>query len=373
MIPKLFARLAEALGRPAEARLYLEMFRADHAGQFAVLAFEERPSPPGADALIADLRYLAALGLFPLLWSPSAAVAGELIERAGPLVIEAVETAEAAAALGRDRRLAIASGGSLAGWVKGLGSRKLIMLGHGGLRHPDGRLISLIDATSEYGLLSRPDALAPGHRARLERAFGLLHASGEGVAVALTSPIDLLRELFTVRGAGTLLRRGAAIERLASYAALDTAALAQLYTEAFGRRPRGAVFEREVSGIYIAPDLAGAAVVEPAEPAPYLSKFAVGVAARGAGIGRDLWRALRRDHPRLYWRARPDNAIADWYVGQADGLQRGADWNVYWCGLGGREIGEAIAGAAARPEDFESIVGDAPSPQAGAGDSKTGA
>jgi acetylglutamate kinase len=90
--------------------------------------------------------------------------------------------------------------------------------------------------------------------------------------------------------------------------------------------------------------------------APYLSKFAVTLEARGEGVGRDLWRALAAELPRLYWRSRADNPITSWYRDQCDGLQRldahGVAWVVLWRGLAPSEIADAIAHASAAPPDF---------------------
>ena len=173
------------------------------------------------------------------------------------------------------------------------------------------------------------------------------------MTVAVTSPLELLRELFTVRGAGTLIRRGAAVTRHDDYAAIDLDRLTTLIETSFGRRLDPAFWRRPVERVYIAGDYRGAAIVTPTDEGPYLSKLAVDAPARGEGIGRDLWRALTRDVPTFYWRARGENPIASWYLEQCDGMARIDSWRVYWRGLDPARIPAAIAAALAAPLDLD--------------------
>jgi acetylglutamate kinase len=85
---------------------------------------------------------------------------------------------------------------------------------------------------------------------------------------------------------------------------------------------------------------------------PYLSKFAVEPEARGEGMGRDLWQAISRDYPALYWRSRPDNPIAAWYDSVCDGLVRSPEWTVYWRGIDTAMIPDVVETACAQPADF---------------------
>ena len=58
-------RFLESTGRPSEARLYLEMFRARPREEFAAIAIDANVMAGAADAVVQDLRFLAALDLFP--------------------------------------------------------------------------------------------------------------------------------------------------------------------------------------------------------------------------------------------------------------------------------------------------------------------
>ena len=58
-------RFLESTGRPSEARLYLDLFRARPREQFAALAIDANVMAGAADAVVQDLRFLAALDLYP--------------------------------------------------------------------------------------------------------------------------------------------------------------------------------------------------------------------------------------------------------------------------------------------------------------------
>lgn len=340
-------RFVESIGDPAEVRLYLELFRSGEPQRFAIVDVDRGLDGPQRAALVADLGYLVALGLSPVLWSSQAgeALAGSL----DGLPVELASDAAGVAEIAGSHRLALVGGRSIAAWAAELASRKVILLG-GGLRAAGGAAISMIDRTTEIESLEAA-GLAPGHAARLRRAAAIIDQVPQPITVALTSAVDLLRELFTVGGAGTLVRRGAAIRCAGEVG--DRPAMAALLEEAFGRPVSPALFERRFAAVYVAGDHTGAALIESAEPAPYLSKFAVGLAARGEGVGRDLWRRIRADFPRLHWRARAANPITRWYVHQAHGFHRCGPWNVFWIGLEAGEIAAAIEGATARAPDFD--------------------
>ena len=170
--------------------------------------------------------------------------------------------------------------------------------------------------------------------------------------VSITSAHDLLRELFTLKGAGTLLRRGTEVARYASYSETSANRLDALLESAFGKPVAAAFYQRPIRELFVAADYRGAAIVEESPLAPYLSKFAVNLRAQGEGIGGDIWRALRKQNPRLFWRSRPGNPIVGWYTSQCDGFVRGNDWTVFWCGLNVAEIAQAVDLAIAAPSDF---------------------
>ena len=174
--------------------------------------------------------------------------------------------------------------------------------------------------------------------------------------VTISSPLDLLRELFTVKGAGTLLRRGAVIARREGFVAVDKERLRALLVSSFGRPPDEGFFSRPASEIYLADEYRGAAVLRATPLGPYLTKFAVDREAQGEGIGSDLWVRLVSEQPTFFWRTRPNNPIDAWYTKQCDGLARFVDWHVYWKNLATEKIPEAISYSLAQPIDIPPSV-----------------
>ena len=122
--------------------------------------------------------------------------------------------------------------------VVDLGAPKVIMLGRrSGLQTSDGDVPSLVNLTLDFQRLSGPGVLSAEQRQLLANAAPHLRRAEHSLTIAITSPLDLLRELFTVKGAGTLIRRGASIEQYGSYVEVDHSRLRDLLERAFGSRP----------------------------------------------------------------------------------------------------------------------------------------
>jgi acetylglutamate kinase len=245
----------------------------------------------------------------------------------------------------------------LGAMVAALRTRKLIFLHRpGGLRQ-GGELLTMVNLTTDYTTLAQSKELSRKERALVEESRRLVERTPHRLSIAVTSPLNLFRELFTIKGAGTLLRRGALIERR-PFAEVDHEKLRALLTRSFGRPPVDALFERAIACAYVVPaednGYRGAALIMETElGGAYLSKFAVDAEAQGEGVGRDLWQALIADYPRVFWRARAKNPIDQWYVKLCDGLMRfPPDWHVYWKGLTPAEVAPAVQWALAQPIDL---------------------
>ena len=162
--------------------------------------------------------------------------------------------------------------------------------------------------------LDLPALLASRDLSRKERAIvtqsaRLIGAVAHKLLVTVTSPLNLLRELFTVKGAGTMLRRGAVVARHEGYEGVDTSRLRALIASSFGRAPTEAFFDRPVLRVYLEEAYRGCAIVIDSPFGPYLTKFATDREARGEGIARDLWDVFREEHRVVFWRARANNPI----------------------------------------------------------------
>ncbi|MBN1607112.1 MAG: hypothetical protein JW940_10800 [Polyangiaceae bacterium] len=386
----------QSVGRRSEAELYLRLFRQQPKESFAIVAAEVSGARHSLGSLAEQLKYLSELGLFaPVvtgLLDPLGAElsAGRLAERLTSLGLSC-STHEAA-----DPRLAeqlrqelscevvpvVVFGvpiGDTAGRFallgslrKALGSRKIVFVRErGGLRprephgvelSPGHRLlchhggISIINLSSDADALQKRSVLDEEDLELFVRVRELLcHEDASHVLVNVTSPLTLLTELFTVRGAGTLVKRGTTIERHGSYGEVDRVRLTTLLESSFRRSLRPEFFDRPPLAVYVEPHYRGAAIVEPCDVGPLLSKFAVDPVAQGEGMGRDLWQAIVREFDTLVWRARPGNPINAFYLTQCDGMVRTATWQVFWRRLGPEHIARVVEELLGRPHDFASV------------------
>src|SRR6185436_5110579 len=98
---------------------------------------------------------------------------------------------------------------------------------------------------------------------------------------------------------------------------IDTARLRSLLEACFGRALDADYFEKKpFLRIYLADSYNATAIVTRGQGVPYLDKFAVTTQAQGAGVGGSLWKRMRGENPKLYWRSRSENEINPWYFQQ---------------------------------------------------------
>ncbi len=236
--------------------------------------------------------------------------------------------------------------------VKTLQPYKIIFLtGTGGLLDGDGKVIDSINLSTEYAELIQQPWLHSGMRVKIEQIHALLMQLPPSSSVSITRPDELAKELFTHRGSGTLVRRGETVRCLKSWKGLDLARLKTLIESSFGRRLAPDYFEKTRPWrVYVSQHYRAALIITLENGLPHLDKFAVSDDAQGEGLGRAAWQTMRHDIGRLFWRARPGNAINEFYFAESDGCMKSAKWNVFWYGLDSLEqVGFAIDHCRARP------------------------
>jgi hypothetical protein len=365
-------RFLAGVGPGSEAEFYLRLFRS-RAESFAAIVVDPGTLRENSEAVALDLRLLSALSLTPVVvlgfYQPARAegyaqLLGDKLASMGvqsqPFTSAASrEEIAHAAARGQIPLLCLheldenAREVELGRVLGGLATHKLIFLRNEGGFQTDGHALSVVNLSDEFAELMALPGLSEAQKRLLAVSQRLVfELVAHELLVTVTSPLSLLHELFTVRGAGTLLRRGARIVRHDAFEGVDIERLRQLLSASFGRPLRGGVFMRPITHSYIEERYRGAALVEHTRLGSYLSKFAVTREAQGEGIGRDLWQALRADHRVLFWRARENNPIRSWYEKQCDGRVRIREWTVYWIALRPELIPEVIAHALSQPLDF---------------------
>ena len=373
--PEVVLRFLESVGRRSDAEFYLSLFRGAAKERFACICIDGPVIAAALEAVVVDLRFLTVLGLTPVLvlgvfdHENAAAHAQALVEgleRVGvaSLRVGARDHAQVAQAA-RAQHIPIvaldpATGPTeamrfavLQDLVLALQTRKLLFLQRRGGMRSEGRRVPLVNLTHGSELLAQSPELSRKQRFLLTHTRTLIcERAAHKMTAAVASPLELLRELFTVKGAGTLMRRGAVIQHRRGWMDVDVERLRGLLDSAFGRPVHDTFFSKRPEHIYLDDDYRGAAVVLDTPLGAYLSKFAVEREAQGEGIGGDLWDTLTADNPLLFWRSRRLNPIDPWYIRQCDGMQRQGEWNVFWRGFAPDQIADALAYALRQPEDF---------------------
>jgi len=234
-----------------------------------------------------------------------------------------------------------------------LSARRVIFLSRGaGLGPRNSPPLSVVNLGLDYEALVSGGTLSRRQTILLRQVKQLLEQVPHRMSVAVVNPLHLLRELFTVSGAGSLIRRGSHIDTRSGWTGVDPARLRALFHSAFGKVLRPDFFETPVQRTFIEEGYLGAAVIRDTPVGDYLTKFAVERQAQGEGIGGEIWTMMVREYPAFFWRARPANPINPWYTKQCDGMARFPDWYVFWRGIPIERIDPAIRYALAEPTDL---------------------
>ncbi len=383
----------DSVGRRSEAELYLRLFRELPLESFALIAVEKVPLAAQGASLAEQLRFLADLGLLaPVvvgLFDPALAraAADRFSRRLGLVRLETNIYSAHAGGLADTIRADLRCGiipilvydnlaedevdrfDCLGDLAAELASRKIVVVRqHGALGSNldrDAELvpqypllmsrngISVINLRAEFELLRQSQLLTADDLSLLENVQAVYeHVNAPALVFNVTGPFDVLKELFTVKGAGTVVRRGTSITKAHSYGDLDQERLRCLIESSFGRALKPHLFSRPLLAAYIAPGYHGAALIEPSPIAAILSKFVVDPVAQGEGMGRDIWQAMTLEQPSVIWRARSKNPICAWYAWQCDGMVRRGYWTVYWRGVEPNRVPEVVELMLSRPDDL---------------------
>jgi hypothetical protein len=386
MDTEIIRRFLESVGQKADVDLYLRLFQSQDKEGFALIAADAQIVRTALDPFHFDLRILAGLGLCPVVllglfdakdadrqaqhvydWLVEDQVPARIVTAPRTMDIETIGSVrdtvrtstipivslESARDDTTDARFNLLS--SLAAH---LGTRKVVFLSTSpGLEREGAPHISVVNLTNDYERLTGAKGqLARRHYTLLRQARDLLDEVPHRMNIAVVNPLSLLRELFTVSGAGTLIRKGSRVESHSNFDRLDVPRLRALIESAFGRMLRPEALERDVERVFLEENYRGAVLFAPSPIAPYLSKFAVERTAQGEGIGGDLCGTVVAEYPTFFWRARPDNPVTPWYARQCDGLARFAEWHVFWRRLPIDKIPAAVEYALAQPVDFETTA-----------------
>ena len=347
----------DSIGRRDEYEFYLNKFQSEQSACFALLCPDLGSIEAGAEVLAFDLHFLLRLELVPAILlcgeeagTMRAALSGESIFEFHSLgdgdakaFIQQAKCNDKVPVLVEE---SMDLETTLFQLVPDVANRVHFVRAAGGLKTASGEVLPYVYTQKENVQPLETlefDFLGLGKRLLVERP---------GVHLSITSPINLLQEIFTVKGAGTLFRKGSAIKHLQGIQQIDHTRLTGLLEASFGRKLKSDSFLGHVAAAYIEQDYRGAALLEKHPSGLYLSKFAVGREARGEGLAMELWREVCSNHEALFWRSNVANPFNSWYHQQADGHHRSGNWQIYWRGVSVESISGIIEYCFSRDEDF---------------------
>lgn len=171
--------------------------------------------------------------------------------------------------------------------------------------------------------------------------------------LSITSSFLLLKELFTIKGAGTLIKRKTNIIHYKKHdISQDLLQKVKEHVElCFGKSLKENAL-KDITDVIIDENFQSMIVLEQKEFGYYLSKFAVTIEARGKGIAQDLWDYINSYNIPLFWKTNKHNFIKKWYEKICDGLIRGDKYIIFWKNLSYNQIPEIMDFIIKRGSDF---------------------
>ena len=362
-----------AVGADKEARFYAELFAKEDPERFALILLDPRVlKNPLLEALTAALQILSNLGLAPIL------LIGALDDDRTAIRFQAQRLARDLETSGvKCAKLNTASYGLIAELKKRTTADIIPILEMTERRGPmnlpklvsdlrPSKIVSLQPSggiavngqrrrnlrLSEVGDLLDGGQVSSGQAAFLRMVQRVeLEASEGRRAYVIASPLNLLTELFTAKGSGTLIRKGAEI--IVRDTLPRDPALKRAIDAAFGKSVKRRALQADVHRAFLEADYRAGAIFGELAAIPYLSKFWVVPEARGEGLARDVWDAVCEEIPSFFWRSRMNNPFNDWYLRMCDGMQQSGSWRVFWRGLSAEQLPAAIRAASDAPIDFD--------------------
>ena len=352
----------DSIGRRSEYEFYLKKFQSDRSVCFALVLPDSASVENSGDLMTFDLQFLLRLELCPLLLlcGAEAEANAEKLMAHGPYHLIRDLQPDSDPGLWRTCLKSCLQQGEIPVYcrpeledtqaVKELMPRlvcRLHILRNAGM---------LLDENDEkifyyYTRRSTAQILNLQDKALVSKAEKWLEHAPQ-LHISVSSPLNLLQEMFTVRGRGSIIRPGSHIAHVCDLAEVDLERLLGLIQSAFGRELKDPEQLRAATDFYIESRYRGAVILETHASGKYLSKFTVGTEARGEGVAQELWEIACETQERLFWRSRSDNPVNQWYERHASGHHREGNWTVFWKGVPPAQLPEIIHYCLNRPSDF---------------------
>lgn len=216
----------------------------------------------------------------------------------------------------------------------------------GGLFNGNGSKISQINLDEEYDDLISQPWCRYGTRLKIKESKELLDTLPQSSSVTIIHPSDLLKELFTNSGAGTLIRRGDKIQKVSSLAGFqdldrikeiltgdykdpNTKAKVDRFIELLAANPFTAYYDDSMSCFAI--------VLPPSADRPIATLATLNITKSGwlSNVVENVFSAIRKDNSSLYWIVPEADENLTWFFEKSDGSfnSNGSVFFYYGCEL----------------------------------------
>ncbi|TGL75321.1 acetylglutamate kinase [Leptospira yasudae] len=364
---EILLKLLEVTENTKDSFQFLKLFRSIEPEKFAVIYADSGTLMESAEALLYNLKLLHKLDLYPVVVldkdgisytnlfyrnhnkeETSSILPGKLFRHSQDLagsVASALAEKKLPVFVAEEKGPALFS--FLTKLCSTLKTKKLVHLYTRGGIYSEGNKISIYDVDSSV-VADREDSALLNSCLELYK-----NVKDKEFGIAVTSASSLLKELFTIKGSGTLLRRKNRIDFIADVNSVSKEKMNLLIEKAFQRSLKDDFWKQEFAGIVLESEYKGCALVKNTPFGTFLSKFAVDEIARGEGVGRDIWDDMIARFPILFWRARKENTISKWYMKVCDGMQKEGIWIYFWIGVKEEHIPGVCSFLKNLPQDLE--------------------
>lgn len=214
-----------------------------------------------------------------------------------------------------------------------------------------GKPLSIVSLSRDMQSLMDSDDISITGKKLLKSSSEILNEAEKLKSISFITGENLIRELFTIKGSGTYIRRGTEIDILKDRET-ERKKLSELLEKAFRKKIKKKFLKTGFHSVIMEKNYRGAAIMKKNRYGFLLSKFAVDEIARGEGIGRDIWDIMKIHYSSVFWRSKKENTLNKWYVKEADGHCKLEKWNVYWINMDVKFIPGICRYLARLEEDF---------------------
>ncbi|MDH5655193.1 MAG: hypothetical protein OEZ34_04760 [Spirochaetia bacterium] len=352
----------DSIGRSEEYEYYLDKFRSESHPVFSILCPDLDSFRRVHRGILFDIQFLQKLELYPalILTGPFAdEMADYCREAEGTVLIEfnpeaGIQDLTESLNQAKEKRLTsfiYIRNGTLSRFfsefLPAVSGRIHFIRMAGSIRDPFYRPVFFynLKKESESAILHEDLPVID-----LAKKILLMHQS---LHVSVTSPVNLLKEIFTVKGAGTVIRKGSLVVYKNSLSVQEVKAMEALLEKSFQKKLKNRSILEGKKHYFIEENFSAAAILEESDYGMYLTKFAVDTNARGSGIAQEIWDSMISKENRIFWRAKKNNSVNRWYLSLSDGVHKSGDWFIFWKGVGVADIPNIVQYCIEREEDFE--------------------